>query len=96
MTISGMVFSQSMSFGAIDCGEWVKSQLRTPPHQANRAWLLGFLSGLNQDKFYKDALSKVSSATQIFLWMDNYCKNNPLEQVSDGTYELFNELMKRK
>lgn len=97
MTISGLVFAQGkISFGMTDCGEWVKSQTTGTQKYNNRAWLLGFLSGLNQDSFYKDALDKVSSAAQIYLWMDNYCKNNPLEKVNIGAYELFTELMLKK
>ena len=97
MTIPGLVFAQTKaSFGRADCGEWVKSQTTGTQKQSDRAWLLGFLSGLNQDDFYEDALDKVSSAAQIFLWMDNYCKNNPLEQVSKGAYKLFAELKIKK
>lgn len=83
------------SFGAADCGQWITGQSRTTPHQADRAWLLGFISGINQDEYYKNALNKISSAHQIFLWMDNFCKTNPLERVSDGVYRLMNELMKK-
>ena len=96
MTISNLVFAQSASIGAADCGEWVKSQTTGTQKQSDRAWLLGFLSGLNQDDFYENALSKVSSAAQIYLWMDNYCKNNPLERVSRGAHNLLYELMKKR
>ena len=95
MTISGLVSAQT-SFGSADCGEWVKSQTTGTQKQSDRAWLLGFLSGLNQDDFFENALNKVSSASQIFLWMDNYCKNNPLERVSGGAYKLLSELMNKK
>ena len=97
MTISGLVFAQTKaSFGRADCGEWVKSQTTGTQKQRDRAWLLGFLSGLNQDDFYENALDKVSSAAQIFLWMDNYCKNNPLEKVTKGAFRLFGELLFKK
>jgi|APGre2960657404_1045060.scaffolds.fasta_scaffold237396_1 hypothetical protein len=97
MTISGLVFAQTKtSFGMPDCGEWVKSQTTGIQKQGDRAWLLGFLSGLNENYIYKDALDKVSSAAQIWLWMDNYCKNNPLERVNQGAYKLLGELMLKK
>ncbi len=97
MTISGLVFAQTKTaFGIPDCGEWVRSQTTGTQKHSDRAWLLGFLSGLNQDDVYKDALDKVSSAAQIYLWMDNYCKNNPLEKVSKGAFKLYGELLFKK
>ena len=43
-----------------------------------------------------DALSKVSSADQIFLWMDNYCRANPLSDADAGAKVLDKELMEKK
>ena len=43
-----------------------------------------------------DALSKVSSADQIFLWMDNYCRANPLSNADTGAKVLYKELMEMK
>jgi hypothetical protein len=40
----------------------------------------------------KDPLERISSAEQIWIWMDNYCKTNPLEDVSTGGLVLFEEL----
>lgn len=84
------------AIGMADCGEWVKSQTTGTQKQSDRAWLLGFLSGLNQNDIYKNALAKISSAEQIYLWMDNHCKANPLKSVGEGGFKLMNELMQKK
>lgn len=81
-------------FGPKDCGEWVKS-----PTEGKRQWMLGFMTGLSAmhhlNKNNDDPLDKINSADQIFLWMDNYCKNNPLKNTADGGSELFLNLMKK-
>jgi hypothetical protein len=82
-------------FGAPDCGGWIK-QGSNP----QKGWLLGYMSGLNvihdvESLKPVDPLSKLNSADQAFLWMDNYCKTNPLKNVSDGGWELFKELRKK-
>ena len=80
------------TFGIPDCGEWVKQQ-----SDSNKAWVLGYLSGINAaEPSRSDALSKVSSADQIFLWMDNYCRANPLSYADTGAKVLYKELMEKK
>lgn len=83
-----------VAFGGSDCGEWIRS-----PSESKRHWLSGYMSGLNTMHYFNDnkddPLNKINSAQQIFLWMDNYCKANPLKRVSDGGETLFIELMKK-
>ncbi len=79
-------------FGAPDCGQWVKDN-----NPNRKAWLLGYMSGLNvahelADLKPKDPLDKMRSAEQAFLWIDNYCKANPLKTVAIAGLELFQEL----
>jgi hypothetical protein len=81
-------------FGSHDCGTWVVDSSRA------KSWLLGYLSGLNAatasaERNY-DPLGKVTSAAQIYLWMDNYCKANPLDTVGDGALDLYLELIARR
>ena len=78
-------------FGATDCGKWISEK-----HATDRGWLLGYMSGLNF--MFKvsggktDPLNTVDSASQIFIWMDNYCQKNPLSKVTKGGNDLFIEL----
>lgn len=79
-------------FGGTDCGKWT-----TQPSQG-RQWLVGFMSGMNVAlaTATDDPLDKLSSADQIFVWMDKYCRDNPLDRVGDGGQKLYQELMRRK
>jgi len=90
-------FAQAQKiFGVVDCGQWVND--RVPAEKEfNKGWLLGYLSGLNLgNPGSKDQLLKVNSADQIFLWMDNYCRANPLQKVRLGADALFEELERRR
>ncbi len=92
MAVSSPVFA-AKAIGSCDCGEWIKDNESMKAR--NRSWLVGFMTGLNlADSQGRNSLGKVSGQ-QIFLWMDNYCKENPLKDVIDGGYDLMNELRKR-
>ncbi len=82
-------------FGAPDCGKLVSDN-----NTNRKAWMLGYLSGLNvaheiEGLKPKDPLNNLSSAEQAFLWVENYCKANPLKSGLDAGWELLKEL-KRK
>jgi hypothetical protein len=89
--------------GDQNCASWVKPETHARELE-NRAWLIGFLSGVNM------GLSNASTSTvgqrgaefgfdstneQIFLWMDNYCRTNPLSSAMYGVGELMQERNKK-
>lgn len=78
------------SFGAPDCGSWIAA-----PSPAHKAWLMGFLSGVNAMWKGSDPLDQVTNANQFFVWMDNYCRAHPLNKVTDGGVDLYIELVDR-
>jgi hypothetical protein len=79
------------TFGMSDCGQWVST---SKSNFAVRAWLLGFMSGVNSGRATakRDPLDKINSSEQIFLWMDNFCQKNPLKNVQEGGNILYLEL----
>ena len=80
------------TYGSVDCGEWTQQNLNS-----NKAWLLGFLSGLNADySAHKNALAQLTSADQAISWVNNYCRANPLNSVVEAAYLLMKELKQRK
>jgi hypothetical protein len=95
-----LLLSQSLSYGAgvasfgdYDCGQWFTRK------EVARGWLLGYLSGINHvladDKKGFDPLNKLNSADQAYLWIENYCKANPLKQLSAAGSLLYLELEKK-
>jgi hypothetical protein len=88
----------STSIGRPDCGTYILS-----PSVEHKAWVLGYLSGVNQMLEGKtpsgkpsNPLGQLKSAGQIYLWMDNYCKKYPLENVTAGALALLIELRKEE
>lgn len=77
------------TFGGVDCGVWIQGKT-----QPDRGWLLGYMTGLNMDAI-GNPLGKITSAQQIYLWMDSYCMKNPLSNPVQGGRELLSELKKK-
>ena len=79
-------------FGNFDCGQWINNQ-----NSMRKAWLLGYMSGLssgtNPDGKKKDWLGKVDSADQIYLFVENYCRANPLKRIEAAGLTLYVELL---
>lgn len=81
--------------GSPSCGAWVVArQADSWPARANEAWLVGYLSGIAWG-VGKDALLNTDNAS-IFLYTDNYCRNNPLQDSDDAANTLFRELVIKK
>lgn len=90
MSLPIICYSQERIVGQTDCGTWIK--INRP---ADRGWILGYLSGINTDKNNQDILRKLDSAEQTILFVDNYCRNNPLEKTSSAAWQLLIELAKK-
>jgi hypothetical protein len=85
--------------GAESCGVWVKdredeSRGRSAGSTLNITWLLGYLSGLSaatgKDFWDKPNVNSLDNES-VALWMDNYCRANPLKGVAEGANGLFLE-----
>lgn len=95
LVLSASVFAQA-TFGNFDCAQWVNDQGKD--RTQNRAWFIGYLSGLNvgfNANSGKDQIRKLSSPDQAMLWMDNYCRTNPLNKIRSGAEALYIELERR-
>ena len=80
---------------APSCGEWVVHREKSDTLAlSNASWLVGYLSGLAVGSG-KDYLSGTDNVS-IYRWMDNYCRANPLRDLSYGGNALAAELAKRK
>jgi hypothetical protein len=94
-TASSSLLAQVVVRGMPSCGEWAKPDpndvLTTVAFQR---WLVGYMSGMAIAS-KKDILSGTDNAS-LFLWMDNWCRANPLKDVAMGANELYFELVKQK
>lgn len=95
----GLMFSTGASalvvVGDRGCGVWVKDREEKGFAEGlDKSWLNGFLTGIAvsaQVDFLKD-----SNAESNYLWIDNYCKTNPLDDLSLAGAKLASELKKRQ
>jgi hypothetical protein len=60
----------------------------TPSSDA-KAWVLGYLSGMNlvwraELKLPAEPLAALSSPGEVFFWMDTYCRTNPRRSLGRG------------
>ena len=101
LLMSGFMAAASQSEGGIEarqapsCGEWIAQREKGGALAlGNASWLLGYLSGLSISSG-KDFLSGTDNAT-LYKWMDNYCRANPLRDLSSGGHALVIELSKKK
>ncbi len=76
---------------APSCGEWVAHREKSDTLAlGNASWLLGYLSGL-AIAGGRDYLAGTENVA-LYKWMDDYCRKNPLRNVSLGGSALAAEL----
>ena len=87
--------AEIMIFGSRSCGVWIDDRKKDGwPDISDGNWLAGYLSGLASYSD-KDFLKNTDLAS-VKNWVDNYCKNNPLDSVMDAANKLATELIKRE
>ena len=75
--------------GVTSCEEWVNRH--STNDSSMEEWLLGYLSGIAAGKNI-DLLGGAERKS-LFLWMDKYCKKNPLKRIDSGAHDLASELI---
>ena len=88
-----LVEAQTVVRGATSCGAWI-SEADPEIRNINRTWVVGFLSGLASGT--ETNVLQGTDNPSIFLWMDNYCRKEPLSRTSAGARALYFELKKQK
>ena len=78
--------------GILDCGQWVRA--RTEKNStAIGHYVIGVINGLAIGKgveFWRAGGINISTEA-IYLWMDGYCRQHPLNQVFEGAFALYKE-----
>ena len=104
--IALMLFSEATLAVSIrgprSCGSWIEDrdmERRGAGMNTGTSWLIGFLSGLAMatgKEFWGKPNVNLLDNGSVYLWMDNYCRANPLKDIDDGGIELFIERTKGK
>ena len=85
-------FTQISIMGNTDCGTWINQK-----RAVDRFWVSGYISGINAVRSTEknDILKKIQSGEQVYLYIDNYCRDNPLKEVQNALNSLWLELEKK-
>lgn len=78
--------------GARSCGDWVQGRTADRNTHAE-AWLVGYLSGRAAASGVD--ILKGTDNPSLFLWMDNFCRAQPLKDIEDGASDLVPELARK-
>ena len=82
--------------GPNSCGQWTQDKAANSNlRDLDVQWLLGFVSAYN---FYESAKGDETNGPDnqgLISWVDNYCAQHPLEQISTAAIELVTELTNR-
>jgi hypothetical protein len=83
--------------GNFSCPDYVSAKRsNTAKLYSSVTWVQGFISGVNyQSALEKDTDSLIGQdfpATSIVRWLENYCRDNPQDYLSDAAEALVVEL----
>lgn len=78
--------------GPIDCGLWIEGRTARTS-DVFEGYVIGMLNGLAFGAWreFWEAGGTPVSRPAVFLWLDNYCRDNPLRGLSVGIIDLFRE-----
>lgn|SRR5487761_2031756 len=83
--------------GGVSCGTWSADHSSKSTSEADKEWVLGFLSGV-ASATGQDVLNPSTSVDPggLFAWIDKYCQAHPLNTLNNAAEALFNELAARR
>ena len=81
----------SLGFGKVPCGTWTYERFKNSNVAwAMQNWALGFLSGSN----WTSDIDRLQGhdAKALYGWLDNYCRDHPLDSFPAAVTKLAVEL----
>ena len=78
--------------GKLDCAMWTNART-AKASESHERFLQGLLNGMalgSSIDFWKAKGDGITS-DEVFLWMDNYCRQKPLSALAEGAVSLMNE-----
>jgi hypothetical protein len=77
--------------GMKSCGHWV--QVRNQGNFYDEAqWVLGYLTAAG---YYQSIKLKTIDSAAVLTFMDNYCREKPLEEIEGGAQALVDALVQK-
>ena len=83
-------------FQDMSCGAWAASTGVRPIRDQYIYWFRGFVSGVNfADQQHQIGLAQMPSNETLSLYVDKYCRENPLSGFPGAAFELVRDLRGR-
>ena len=79
-----------IGYAETSCGSYTNDRSKNMAW-GMETWALGFISGQNWASTTPDSLKGVDAAA-LYAWLDNYCRQNPLEKFPKAVMALAREL----
>lgn len=87
----------TFAFGDVSCGAWASSQNDAPTRQIYLFWFRGFVSGYNYGSETNQVqLYAMPDSDTLSLYIDNYCRENPLLPFTSAAFQLVKEVRVKK
>jgi hypothetical protein len=90
----------TLGAGLKSCGTWTKERSEAGPGKYNSAaWVQGYITAFNYWNAGPKDTNHITEGIDlhgILAWIDNYCRDNPLEDVAGATANLLTDLRKRQ
>jgi hypothetical protein len=78
--------------GVLSCGRWVAEHEKKSNESLDQLiWVTGFVSGYE----YASAVDMKADSDAMRLWVDNYCRSHPLENIANAAEALVRELRQK-
>lgn len=86
--------------GNFSCPDYVSAkQINGAKLYSSISWVQGFMSGMNYQRALDEGVDSVIGqdfpAVSIVDWLENYCRSNPQDYLSDAAEALIVELKKK-
>ena len=77
----------------MSCGVWVASSGNEFARAQYLSWFRGFVSGVNfADSKHQIGLAQMPSNETLSLYVDKYCRENPLSGFPGAAFQLVRDL----
>lgn len=85
-----------LSYDDVSCGAWVKSAEVNWARAQYFSWFRGFVSGYNFGNPDNQLhLERMPNKETLYLFIDKYCRDNPLNPFVSAAFNLVEELRER-
>ena len=85
-----------LGHGNKSCGTVVEDYVEDGTNKSvNSVWVSGYLTAMNEHVYQGKNVAKGTDPAARDLWIHNYCRENPLDNLYKATWELYLALRSR-